>query len=230
MNVPPAVPPAPAPQPAYTPPPSTSGLAITSVIVGLLGFCLPVAGSLLAAVLGLVAIFSIKGSGGQKTGTGLAVFGMILGILGVLLYVAFFVGVAYVGTQIVKAAKEFEGQMKAVSAAAEKGDWEGVAKELTGPDSPSKDEITQKFRDAETKYGKIAKFDLAQSNLNEEEFKKDMWSIPMKLVFNIEGEKGEGHLIVETRRRGGKLQVTGLEFKDGHVVKTIDRHGKDWDD
>lgn len=56
--------------------PRTSGLAVGSLILGLVG------GSLLALVLGFVARARIKRSGGALTGRGLATAGIVLGFAG----------------------------------------------------------------------------------------------------------------------------------------------------
>src|SRR5262245_41038751 len=57
--------------------PSTSGLAITSLIMGLCSLLCPPIG-LLGVVFGLVALFSISSSQGRKTGSGLAIAGCLL--------------------------------------------------------------------------------------------------------------------------------------------------------
>jgi hypothetical protein len=77
--------PAAAPQPqAYTAPPvsgqvmsavKTSGMAIASLIMGILGM------SLLAIIFGAVGLGQIKRSNGAVKGKGLAVAGIILGIV-----------------------------------------------------------------------------------------------------------------------------------------------------
>ena len=71
----------------------TSGLAIASLVLGLLGWTfLPVLGSLLAVVLGHVAMREIRRSKGAVTGSGMATAGLVIGyfvlILAVLALVA----------------------------------------------------------------------------------------------------------------------------------------------
>ncbi len=61
-------------------PPRTSGLAVTSLVLGLLWLC--GIGSLLATIFGAVAIGQIDRSHGALTGRGMAVAGLILGIIG----------------------------------------------------------------------------------------------------------------------------------------------------
>jgi len=68
--------------PAYTGgPPKTSGMAIASLICGIL-FCIPLA-SLLALIFGIIGINQTKP--GQARGRGLAITGTVLGGLGLLL-------------------------------------------------------------------------------------------------------------------------------------------------
>ncbi len=67
------------PQPASTATgPKTSGLAIASFVLGILGFCGVTA--IVGFALGIVATFQIKRSGGRLKGTGLAVTGICLSI------------------------------------------------------------------------------------------------------------------------------------------------------
>lgn len=81
-NVPPSVPP---PQPAS----STNGLAIASLVLGIIAipmvFCyyIGVLPGIAALVLGLVARNQIKASGGTQGGGGLALAGVITGGIGV---------------------------------------------------------------------------------------------------------------------------------------------------
>jgi hypothetical protein len=61
----------------------TSGLAVASLVLGLLWLC--GLGSLLATIFGAVALSQISRSNGTITGKGLALAGLILGILGLAL-------------------------------------------------------------------------------------------------------------------------------------------------
>ena len=75
---------------AHTPypaaPPRTSGLAIASVFLGVLGFlCFPIIGPVIGLVLGLMAISQISRSGGTVSGSGIAIAGTIVSGIGVLL-------------------------------------------------------------------------------------------------------------------------------------------------
>ncbi len=69
------------PQP-YGVPQTTSGAAIASLVLGFVGFCVPVIGGLIAIVLGIVGI----GSTGKPNvkGRGLAIAGLVLGVLTLL--------------------------------------------------------------------------------------------------------------------------------------------------
>lgn len=83
-------------------PRQTSGLAITSLVSGILGWTLlPLIGSLVAILTGHMARGEIRRSNGQLDGDGLAVAGLVLGwisiglmVLAVLLVVFFFGGLA----------------------------------------------------------------------------------------------------------------------------------------
>jgi len=65
----------------YAGPPTTNGLAVTSLILGLVGPFTCGVGSVVAIVLGFVAREQIKRSWGRETGSGMATAGIILGFL-----------------------------------------------------------------------------------------------------------------------------------------------------
>jgi hypothetical protein len=67
-------------QPTHAYAPRTSGLAIASLVLGILGLC--GIGSLLATIFGAVAINQISRSNGAMTGKGMAIAGLVLGIIG----------------------------------------------------------------------------------------------------------------------------------------------------
>jgi len=83
-------------------PRQTSGLAITSLVCGILGWTLlPFIGSVVAILTGHMARGEIRRSNGQLDGDGLAVAGLLLGwisiglmVLAVLAVVFFFGGLA----------------------------------------------------------------------------------------------------------------------------------------
>ena len=89
----PYAPPPPGYAPAYPPPgygyppyprPSgpTSGWAMAALIFGLLGFCLPILGSLLGIIFGIVGISKTREN--RAGGRGMAVAGLVLGIVTLL--------------------------------------------------------------------------------------------------------------------------------------------------
>jgi hypothetical protein len=61
-------------------PPRTSGLAVASLVLALVG-AFTVVGTVAAVLCGLAALVSIGRSGGRRAGAGFAVFGLILGVL-----------------------------------------------------------------------------------------------------------------------------------------------------
>ena len=88
----------------YPPAGRTSGTAIASLVLGILGVCpLILIGGLIATVLGIVGIVA-TGKPGVR-GRGLAITGLILGILSVLAWggVAGMFGVAYQATAVDRA-------------------------------------------------------------------------------------------------------------------------------
>ncbi len=92
---------APPPNPYAPPPPAgygygyapgyrpvrTNGLAVASLVLGIVGWALCGVGSIVAIVLGLVARNQIRASGGQEAGDGMATAGVILGCVGLVLFV-----------------------------------------------------------------------------------------------------------------------------------------------
>jgi hypothetical protein len=91
-SAPPVAPPAPELRattgPTTTPPKvaptATSGKAIFSLVLGILGFCVPVVLSVPAIILGFMSLGAIKRSDGKIGGKGLAITGMVLGFVGSL--------------------------------------------------------------------------------------------------------------------------------------------------
>lgn len=82
--------------PGYAPPmpPKTSGMAISSLVLSLLGFFIPIlVGSVLGVIFGHMALGEIKRSNGTVEGQGLAVAGLVIGYigLGIQLLVACFI-------------------------------------------------------------------------------------------------------------------------------------------
>jgi type II secretory pathway pseudopilin PulG len=79
------LPPTPTPpgQPTFVAPPTTSGKAVASLILGFLFFAPPAA--IAAVVLGHMSLSDIRKSAGRIQGQGIAVGGLILGYLGILM-------------------------------------------------------------------------------------------------------------------------------------------------
>lgn len=114
MSERPPVPPQPFPsQPGYTggPPgsyqPQTNGMAIASLVSGILGLTFVFGiGAVLALVFGYVARGQIKRSQGQQTGSGLAIAGIVMGWIGVVITILF---IAFVVAGFVFAFNEVGG-------------------------------------------------------------------------------------------------------------------------
>ena len=73
-------------QPTYPYQPPTSGLAVTALVLSLLGF------SLLGLIFGAAALPDINA--GRKSGKGMAVAGLVIGIVGSVLWLFLLVAVA----------------------------------------------------------------------------------------------------------------------------------------
>lgn len=73
--------------------PQTSGLAITSLIFGILGLCTGLAG-IVAVITGHMALSRIRSSNGSVTGRGLAIAGLVLGYISVAFVVLFIILIA----------------------------------------------------------------------------------------------------------------------------------------
>jgi GYF domain 2/Domain of unknown function (DUF4190) len=76
--------------------PGTSGLAIASLVLGLLWLC--GIGSLLATIFGAVALSQISRSGGAVGGKGMAIAGLILGIVGLVSVIGFTILMGLLGS------------------------------------------------------------------------------------------------------------------------------------
>lgn len=71
--------------------PSTNGLAIASLVLGLVGWTFCGIGSVVAVILGFVSHSQIQGSQGRQSGSGMAKAGIILGFIGIAFWVFLFV-------------------------------------------------------------------------------------------------------------------------------------------
>jgi hypothetical protein len=76
------------PAPVQTPMPAvpakTSGMAVTSMVLGILGFCIAIT-SLIGLPLGIISLIRIKGSGGRLQGQGFAIAGICTSGLSLLM-------------------------------------------------------------------------------------------------------------------------------------------------
>jgi hypothetical protein len=87
--------------PMYPPgvaPQSTNGLAIASLILGIVGWIPCGIGSILAVILGFVARTQIRDSRGRQGGDALALAGIIFGFVAIGLWLLFFILGATVGS------------------------------------------------------------------------------------------------------------------------------------
>ncbi|MBA2566559.1 MAG: DUF4190 domain-containing protein [Thermoleophilaceae bacterium] len=88
-------------QPVYAPAPKPNGLAIASLVLGILWVYW--IGSILALIFGMVGKSQIDNSGGAQSGRGMAIAGIVLGWVGIgilLLFILFFGGIAGCGALV----------------------------------------------------------------------------------------------------------------------------------
>ncbi len=87
-QIPPPAPYQPQQPSQYSVPPrsSTNGWAITSLVLGIIGFCIPFVGGLLATIFGIVGIAKGRKRG---SGTGLAIAGLVLGLISLAVWMLF---------------------------------------------------------------------------------------------------------------------------------------------
>lgn len=68
--------------PSYYPPATTSGMAVASLVMGILSFTFfPILPAILAVIFGHSALSTIRSSQGRITGDGLAIAGLVLGYI-----------------------------------------------------------------------------------------------------------------------------------------------------
>ena len=79
-------------------PPRSNGLAVASLILGVVGWVPCGVGSILAIVFGAIARGQIRASQGRETGDGMALAGIILGCVGLALVVGFIIISAVAGS------------------------------------------------------------------------------------------------------------------------------------
>ncbi len=91
----------------------TSGLAVTSLILGLLGLCCPLFLPPIAAVAcGHIARGKIRKSQGLLSGNGLALAGLILGYIGLILSILSIVFYIMIGGSVLKLSVQVAGAQK----------------------------------------------------------------------------------------------------------------------
>jgi hypothetical protein len=73
----------------------TNGLALASLVLGLVGWILCGIGSVVAVVLGYIARSQIKQAWGRQTGSGMAMAGIILGFIGLAFWMAIFISALF---------------------------------------------------------------------------------------------------------------------------------------
>ena len=88
-------------QPVYAPAPKPNGLAIASLVLGILWIYW--IGSILALIFGMVGKSQIDNAGGAQSGRGMAIAGIVLGWVGIgilLLFILVFGGIAGCGALV----------------------------------------------------------------------------------------------------------------------------------
>ena len=91
--------------------PKTSGLAITSLILGIIGGCTLGLLSIVGLILGIMAAKKIKASGGTIGGRGLAIAGIIVSILTLIIGLALAAALAAGAFYGLTGAKDIAGQV-----------------------------------------------------------------------------------------------------------------------
>jgi hypothetical protein len=79
------------PQPYYPAPPSTNGMAIASLVCGIIGACFCGIPAVLGLVFGFMALSQINATGGTQPGRGLAVAGITISIIDLVLVALYFI-------------------------------------------------------------------------------------------------------------------------------------------
>jgi hypothetical protein len=121
-------------------PPRTSVTAVLSLVLSLVGCCLPI--GLLGSVLGVLALMGIGKSRGRVTGRGLAVAGIVIG----LVTTAIWIGAYFAVQKVMSVYSEMTG---VVLADIEAGDYDGARSALS-PNVTFTDDQFRAFHDAYT--------------------------------------------------------------------------------
>jgi hypothetical protein len=120
-------------------PPRTSLMAIISMVLSLIGCCLPI--GFLGAILGIFSLVGISSSRGRVTGKGFAVAGIIIGLVNT----AIFVGITIA---MDKGFKAYVGITQPVYENLEAGNFNEVRRSLSAVSATTTDEQFRAFRDA----------------------------------------------------------------------------------
>lgn len=84
----------------------TSGMAVASLVLGLLSFCLTVLAGIPAIILGILGLVAINSSDGRLRGRGLAIAGIVMGGIGCLVVPFFLAALLLPAVQSVRGAAE----------------------------------------------------------------------------------------------------------------------------
>ncbi len=120
-------------------PPRTSLMAIISMVLSLIGCCLPI--GFLGAILGVFSLVGISSSRGRVTGKGFAVAGIIIGVINTAIQVSLFVAME-------KGFKAYVGITEPIYKNLESGDFDSVRLALSGASATTTDEQFIAFRNA----------------------------------------------------------------------------------
>lgn len=123
---------------AMSEPPRTSAMAVVSLVLSLVGCCLPI--GLLGALIGLFSLVGISRSQGRVSGKGLAIAGILIGVINT----AIWIGGAMA---ITKGYHAYVGMTSTTLTALEAGDYQTVRNHLDPALSVS-DEQFDAFADA----------------------------------------------------------------------------------
>ncbi|KAA0214007.1 MAG: DUF4190 domain-containing protein [Leptolyngbya sp. PLA3] len=119
-------------------PPRTSALAVVSLVLSLVGCCLPI--GLLGVISGVFSLVGIARSQGRVSGKGLAIAGIIIGVINTAIWVGG-------GLAITNGYKAYVGMTSTTLTALETGDYQAVRNNLD-PSLTVSDEQLAAFAEA----------------------------------------------------------------------------------
>ncbi len=191
--------------------PVMSKAAVTSFVSSLVGvfLLLPLIAPLIAVAFGVAGLVGIRRSQGRVRGTGLAVAGLILGVVGTAL------SVLVIGSLVSMTGMSAEIYEKVHSSAPliELNDWDAVAKNATGDGGLTREEFDEHVRRLQEPWGKIRTCRLASIEPEPREIRGvgDLIRIPFRATFNIQAEKGVGHVALGFRHNERReLRITSI--------------------